>query len=102
VKNEKLKEGDHYFQHSGDVVILAWQDKKATYQRDEMCVVINEVNQEDRKPVVLCDYSLNILGLDLKDQMLQPYLLKRKKVAKWYLKLFKTLLIVAVQNPVVM
>jgi hypothetical protein len=42
-----------------------------------------------------------MLGVDLKDQMLQPYLLERKKSTKWYLKLFKKLLSVAIHNTVV-
>jgi hypothetical protein len=28
VKNMKLKKGEHCAQHSGDVAVLAWQDKK--------------------------------------------------------------------------
>jgi len=31
-------------------------------------------------------------GVDLKDQLLQPCLLERKKITKWYIKLFKRLL----------
>jgi hypothetical protein len=42
-----------------------------------------------------------MLGVDLKDQMLQPYLLERKKSTKWYLKLFKRVLSVAIHNTVV-
>jgi hypothetical protein len=28
VKNKKLKKGEHCGQHSGDVTVVAWQDKK--------------------------------------------------------------------------
>jgi hypothetical protein len=42
-----------------------------------------------------------MLGVDLKDQMLQPYLLERKKCIKWYVKLFKRLLNVAIHNSMV-
>jgi hypothetical protein len=41
-------------------------------------------------------------GVDLKDQMFQPYLLERKKGNKWYIKIFKRLLNVAVHNTVVL
>lgn len=37
-------------------------------------------------------------GVDLKDQMLEPYLLERKRCAKWYMKLFKRLLNVSILN----
>jgi hypothetical protein len=42
-----------------------------------------------------------MMGVDLKDQMLQPYLLERKRTTKWYKKLFKRLLNVAVHNAMV-
>jgi len=37
-------------------------------------------------------------GVDLKGQHLQPYLLDRKKMTKWYIKLFKRLLNITVLN----
>jgi hypothetical protein len=94
VKNTKLNKGEHCGQHSGDVAVLAWQDKKrvtmiSTYHKDDMCVVVNKANRVQSEPMVVYDYNVNMLGVDLKDQMLQPYLLERKKSTKWYLKLFK-------------
>ena len=35
-------------------------------------------------------------GVDLKDQLFQPYLLERKKMTKWYIKLFRRLLNITV------
>ncbi|KAJ8726368.1 hypothetical protein PYW07_001066 [Mythimna separata] len=37
-------------------------------------------------------------GVDMKDQMLGPYLIERKRCAKWYMKLFKRLLNVSILN----
>jgi hypothetical protein len=37
---------------------------------------MNKAKQEETKPVVVCGYSINMLGVDLKDQMLQPNLLE--------------------------
>ena len=37
-------------------------------------------------------------GVDLKDQLFQPYLLERKKMSKWYIKLFRRLLNITVLN----
>jgi hypothetical protein len=65
------------------------------------CATINKVNQEETKPVVVCDYNINMLGVDLKDQILQPYLLEWKNGTKWYPKLFKRLLGVAIHNAMV-
>jgi exonuclease III len=83
-----------------------WQDKIRvtmifTHHKDDMRVVVNKANRVQSKPVVVCDYNVNMLGVDLKDQMLQPYLLERKKSTKWYLKLFKRQLSVAIHNAMV-
>jgi hypothetical protein len=66
------------------------------------CVATNKVNQEETKPVVICNYSFNMSGVYLKDQMLQLYLTEWKCGIKWYLKLFKRTLIVAIHNTMVM
>jgi predicted nucleic acid-binding Zn ribbon protein len=102
----KLKKGEQFAQQSGDVAVLAWQDKKrvtmvSTYHKDDMRVVVNRANKTHIKPVVVCDYNKNMLRVDLKDQMLQPYPLEQKKGTKWYVKLFKRLLNVAIHNSIV-
>ncbi|XP_021913223.1 piggyBac transposable element-derived protein 4-like [Zootermopsis nevadensis] len=107
VKNMKLKKGEHCGQHSGDVAVLAWQDKRrvtmiSTYHKHDICVTINTAKQEQTKPVVVRDYNKHMLGVDMKDQMLQPYLLERKRGTKWYMTLFKRLLNVAIHNAMVM
>jgi hypothetical protein len=102
----KLNKGEHCGPHSGDVAVLVWQDKDrvtmiSTYHKDDMPVVVNKANRLQSKSVVVCDYNINMLGVDLKDQMLQPYLLEQKKSTKLYLKLFKRLLNVAIHNAIV-
>jgi hypothetical protein len=71
VKNKKLNKGEHCGQHTGDVAVLAWQDKKrvtmiSAHQKDDMRVAVNKANREETKPVVVCDYNINMLGVDLK------------------------------------
>jgi hypothetical protein len=44
-----------------------------------MRVVVNHANKPEIKPVVVCNYNKNMLGVDLKDHMLQPYLLEPKE-----------------------
>ncbi|XP_021913795.1 piggyBac transposable element-derived protein 4-like, partial [Zootermopsis nevadensis] len=107
VKSKKLKKGEHCGLHSGDVAVLTWQDKKrvtmiSTYHKDHMCVTQNKANRVQIKPVVVRDYNKHMLGVDLKDQMLQLYLLERKRGTKWYMTLFKRLLNVAIHNAIVM
>jgi hypothetical protein len=54
--------------------------------------------QEKQKPVSVIDYNKNMREVDLKDQLLQPYLLERKKITKCYIKLFRRLLNTTVLN----
>ena len=54
--------------------------------------------QEKQKPVSVLDYNENMGGVDLKDQLFQQYLLERKKMTKWYIKLFRRLLTITVLN----
>jgi hypothetical protein len=44
------------------------------------------------------DHNPNMGGVDLKDQFLHMYMVKRKKMTRWYLKLFKRLLNCTVLN----
>jgi hypothetical protein len=85
------------------VELHAWQDKKRvtlflTYHKDEMGFKVNKANREETNPAVVCDYNLNMGAVDLRDKMLQPYLLKQSKGYKWYMKLFEGLLNVAIHN----
>jgi hypothetical protein len=63
------------------VAVLAWQDKKrvtviSTYHKDDICVPVNKVNQEETKPVVVYCYNVNMKAVGMKDQVLQLYLLE--------------------------
>ena len=59
---------------------------------------LTKYRQEKQKPVSVLDYNENMGGVYLKDQLLQPYLLERKKMSKWYIKLFRRLLNITVLN----
>jgi len=51
-----------------------------------------------QKPLSVTDYDHKMGGVDLKDKLLHMYMVERKKMTKWYLKLFKRLLISTVLN----
>jgi len=85
VKEKKLKKGELVAQHSGPVSVLKWKDKKevtmiSTYHGEETRMKLMKCRQEKQKPVSILDYNENMGGVDLKDQLLQPYLLERKKI----------------------
>jgi len=103
VKDKKLKKGELVAQHSGPVSVLKLKDKKEvtmilTYHGQETRIKPMKCRQENQKPVSVLDYNENMGGVDLKDQLLQPYLLEKKKMTKWYIKLFRRLLNMTVLN----
>ena len=93
VKEKNLKKGELVAQHSGPVSVLKWKDKKdvtiSTYHGQETRMKRTKCRQEKQKPISVLDYNENMGEVDLKDQLLQPYLLERKKMTKWYIKLFR-------------
>jgi len=89
VKEKKLKKGELIAQHSGPVSVLKWKDKKevtmiSTYHGGETRMKLTKSRHEKQNPVCVLDYNKNMGGVYLKDHLLQPYLLERKKMTKWY------------------
>ena len=70
----------------------------STYHGEETRMKLMKCRQEKQKPVSVLHYNENMGGVDLKDHLLQPYLLERKKMSKWYIKLFRRLLNITVLN----
>jgi len=103
VKEKKLKKGEMIAQHSGVVSVLKCKDKKevtmiSTYHGEETRMKLTKCRQEKQKPVSVLDYNENVGGVDVKHQLPQPYILERKKMSKWYIKLFRRLLNITVLN----
>jgi hypothetical protein len=73
-----------------DVAIIS------TYHGQEPSKKLMKRGQEKEKPVSVLDYNENMGGVYLKDQVLQPYLLERKKMTNWYMKMFRRLLSVTI------
>jgi len=72
-----------------------------TYHSADTQRVYNK-GKETEKPLCVIDYNHNMGGVDLKDQLQHMYMVERKKkMTKWYLKLFKRLLNSTVLNSLV-
>ena len=74
----------------------------STYHGEETRMKLTKCRQEKQKPLSVLYYNENMGGVDLKDQLLQPYLLERKKMSKWYIKMFRRLLNITVLNSMVL
>ena len=105
VKNTKLKKGEIVAQHSGPVSVTKWFNKKivtmiSTYHsHDTRTVTVR--GKEVAKPVSVLDYNKSMGGVDLKDQLLHSYLIERKRMNKWYMKLFRRLLNASILNSMI-
>jgi hypothetical protein len=105
VKDAKLNRGEIIAQHSGPVTVMKWRDKRnvvmiSTYHDAEMQSVTKR-GKETKKPVCVIHYNKWMGGIDLKDQLLQTYLVERKRLHKWYMKLFRRLLNATVLNAMI-
>jgi hypothetical protein len=105
IKDAKLKHGEIIAQHSGPVTVMKWRDKRnvlmiSTYHDTKMKSYTKR-GKKARKPVCVIDYNKWMGGIDLKDQLLQMYLVERKRMHKWYMKLFRRLLNATVLNAMI-
>lgn len=104
VNTKQMKLGDMKVFHTPKLCLILWKDKKVvsmltTYQRPLM-ITTNKLNHrtgEQKKPNVVMSYNKNLGGVDLSDQVLQPYEVLRKTM-KWYHKVFFHLLDIAIYN----
>jgi hypothetical protein len=102
LQESKLQRGEVIAQHSGPVCVLRWRDKKhvtmiSTYHAAELQTVVKGV-KEKQQPVCVIHYNQHMGGADKKDQLLQMYLVERKRMNKWYMNLFRRLLNATVLN----
>lgn len=92
-KKIKLKKGDSVFRRSDTTLALKWHDKRAVYMistfhdATEKDYKVNYKKEIIVKPVVVIDYTKNMLGVDLFDQM-EAYYCFTRKTNKWWRKMF--------------
>jgi hypothetical protein len=105
IRDAKLKQGEIIAQHSGPVTVMKWRDKRnvlmiSTYHDTKM-ESYTKRGKEIQKPACVIDYNKWMGGVDLKDQLLQMYLVERKRMQKWHMKLFRRLLNATVLNAMI-
>jgi hypothetical protein len=63
---------------------------------------VSKRGKEVTKPFCVVNYDHNMGAIYLKDQLLNMYLVERKRMSKWYMKLFKHLLNCTVLNYIIL
>ena len=83
VKSKKLKKGEMVAAESNGIMVLKWKDKRdvafiSTFHDNSMGRKVVR-GKEVVKPQCILQYNNNMGGIDKKDQMIQPYLIERKR-----------------------
>ncbi|KAM4045341.1 piggyBac transposable element-derived protein 4-like [Anomaloglossus baeobatrachus] len=105
--NEKFQKGQSRAVRSGKLLALKYRDKKDIYILSSIHTDATTAVEELRsttpklKPVSIIEYSKYMGGVDLADQVLQPYQVSRKSYT-WYKKLVIHLFQVATYNSFVL
>jgi hypothetical protein len=82
-------------QHCSPVSVTKLSDKELLlwcWHHSHSTRTVTIRGKETVKPISVLDYNHCIGGVDLKDQLLHSYLIERKRMIKWYMKLFRRLL----------
>ena len=102
--HEKLKKNERkvLYEEKTNIMITHWKDKKDVYTIST-CTIDGAKNvlragKEKLVPLVIDDYNQNMGGVDRSDQMMTSYEVERKRVKKWYKKVFTHLINLAAFN----
>ncbi|KAM3936087.1 piggyBac transposable element-derived protein 4-like [Leptodactylus fuscus] len=105
--NEKFKKGQSGGVRSGELLALKYKDKKDIFLlssiHTDATTTVTELGSTTpkQKPVAVMDYNKYMAGVDLADQVLQPYQVSRKAYT-WYKKVIVYLIQVATYNSFVL
>ena len=87
IKTTKLKKGEHMFRRKEDLLVLKWHDKKVvTFMSTAHSASFHENTKGKSVPVVKSSYDRHMNGVDINDQNVGYYAMKRKAM-KWYKKM---------------
>lgn len=103
----KLTRGQHIAAYKDKLMCLKWRDKKdvtmlSTIHEDNFVSIQNRRGENIQKPAVIQDYNHGMGGVDLSDQYLVSYSISRKRLKKYYQKMFRHLIDIAMFNSYVL
>lgn len=101
-KDATLKKSERIARYYKKVMALKWRDKKyvhmlSTFHQDNTTIIQKKKIQVE-KPTCIYEYNDTMGGVDLADQMIAPYCIPRKRLKKYYKKIFMVLLDLAMLN----
>ena len=87
---KKMKRGELDFRRQNRVIALKWKDKRdvmlLTTKHQPVMMEAQTRTERKQKPVAVMDYTKNMAGVDLSDQLIS-YLPLHRKTIKWWKKL---------------
>lgn len=103
VLQKKLTRYECTAAYKNKLMCLRWKDKKdvtmlSTTHANDVAVVRNKRGENYEKPVAIVDYNNGMGGVDLSDQYLITYSIARKRLKKYYQKMFRHMIDVAMLN----
>ncbi|XP_023217915.1 piggyBac transposable element-derived protein 4-like [Centruroides sculpturatus] len=103
MKDKVLKPGEVCSWYRGRLMALKWHDKKdvcmlSTIHDGSMRSHKGRGRKTTMKPAAVLDYNKGMGGVDLADQCISNYAIKKKRMKKFYIKMFLHLVEITVFN----
>ncbi|XP_023213010.1 piggyBac transposable element-derived protein 4-like [Centruroides sculpturatus] len=103
MKNKVLKPGEVCSWYRGRLMALKWHDKRdvcmlSTIHDGSMRSHKGRGRKTTMKPAAVLDYNKGMGGVDLADQCISNYAIKKKRMKKFYIKMFLHLVEITVFN----
>ncbi|XP_067121312.1 piggyBac transposable element-derived protein 4-like [Centruroides vittatus] len=103
MKDKVLNSGEVCSWYRGKLMALIWRDKKdvcmlSTIHDGSMKSSKSKRRKARMKPEAVLDYNKGMGGVDLADQRINTYAIRKKRLKKFYLKMFLHLIEITVFN----
>lgn len=103
VKETKLKKGETVSAYRNKVIVLKWKDKKdvtllSSIHDNSMQTTTTKRGKEKQKPQLVASYNAHMGGVDLSDNLICHYTTAKNRMKKYYRKVFRHTLDMAVLN----
>ncbi|XP_012273615.1 piggyBac transposable element-derived protein 4 [Orussus abietinus] len=102
VRETRIKKGEYIARFKNKIMLLKWRDKREVYLvstvHNDNIVEMQKRNVIKKVPEVVFDYNNKMGGVDMSDSIIIAYSTARKRLKKYYKKIFLHLLDVICLN----